>query len=54
LFAEDIEAMSKWADDAALESPHKEAKQVEEQLSALRLQFTILRSSESRSCLCVG
>jgi dsDNA-binding SOS-regulon protein len=54
LFAEDIEAMSKWADDATLESPHKEAKQVEEQLSALRLQFTILRSSESRSCLCVG
>jgi dsDNA-binding SOS-regulon protein len=49
LFAEDIEAMSRWADDAKFESPHKEAKQVEEQLHALRLQFTILRSSKSRS-----
>lgn len=53
LFAEDIEAMSKWADDATLESPHKEAKQVEEQLSALRLQFTILRSSKSQFFLCL-
>jgi dsDNA-binding SOS-regulon protein len=49
LFAEDIQAMSKRADHATLESPHKEAKQVEEQLHALRLQFTILRSSKSRS-----
>lgn len=51
LFAEDIEAMSRWANDTALESPHKEVKQVEEQLEALRLQFTIIRSSRSQSFL---